>query len=109
VGVHMKTSMRPFLRWRLFSLVLAASCGTPPQVVQGTVVAYDAGSGTLTVRSEAVPVQVLEFSLEGAEIGTEPKEGDVVRIAFLEEGGKRHATRVMNVTRQEELGGKGGH
>jgi hypothetical protein len=84
--------------------LLAAACGNPPKVVQGIVAKYDPASHTLVLKDEKQPEQELVFSLEGAEIGAEPVEQDEVRLAYREEGGRLVATRVMNLTRQKEIG-----
>jgi hypothetical protein len=85
------------------AVVLIAACGTPPKVVQGTVVSYDGAAMTMVIRDEADPGRTLELSLEEAEIGAVPVPGDKVRIAYNERDGKLRATRVMNITRQAEL------
>ena len=82
-----------------------ASCGEGPKVIQGTVVSCDASAKALVVRDERPPQASIAFSLEGAEIGAEPQVGDVVRIAYREAAGRLAASRVMNLTRQKELGG----
>ncbi len=87
------------------SAFLPLACSQAPDVVQGTVVSYDPTTKLLVLRDEAKP-QVLQLSLAGAEVGAEPTTGDMVRIAYHERDGGRVATRVMNVSRQEEIGGK---
>lgn len=80
------------------------SCGEAPQVVQGTVVAYDPSTSTLILRDECPPHGEITLSLEDAEIGAEPESNDVVRAAFRTEGDRHKALRVMNLTRQKEIG-----
>jgi hypothetical protein len=84
--------------------ILVYSCENPPKVLQGTVVSYEAASKTLVVKDERQPQQGLVFSLQGAEIGADPVVQDEVRIAYKDEGGQLVATRVMNLTRQKEIG-----
>jgi len=88
---------------------LAAACVQPSQVVQGTVSNYQADAKTLVVKDEKPPHAELTLSLESAEIGAEPSAGDVVRVAYRDQQGKLTALRVMNLTRQKELTGSGGH
>ena len=84
--------------------LLISACGNPPKVVQGIVVKYDSASKTLVLKDEKQPDQELAFSLAGAEIGADPAEQDEVRLAYREQGGSLVAIRVMNLTRQKELG-----
>jgi hypothetical protein len=84
-----------------------AACGTAPEVVQGTVTSYDPEKNVLVLEEETRGS--LKVSLEGAEIGAEPVPGDIVRIACRAREGKLTATRVMNISRQSEAAGKGGH
>ena len=89
-------------------LLLVSACGPAPSVVQGAVVSYDASSKLLAVRDELPPRATMEISIAGAEVGADPTPGDTVRIAFRVVGDRPVATRVMNLTRQEELAKKGG-
>jgi len=98
------------------TVLLAAPCCTPfPEVIQGRVEEYDPASHSLLLQDQAPGSRQVRFSLESAEIGAEPVVGDTLRIAYREEGGVKVATRVMNITRQEEFGrrglakGSGGH
>ncbi len=43
------------------------------------------------------------YDTSGAMIGLVPKVGDVVRIAYEEKDNKRHAIKIMNVTKQGDL------
>jgi hypothetical protein len=90
----------------LSAAFLLESCATPPKVVQGIVVSYDKATETMVIQDESKPGSTLTFSLENAEIGAEAFPGDTVRISFLDQDSKLAATRVMNITRQEELGKK---
>jgi hypothetical protein len=89
-----------------FSLFVLA-CGPAPSVVQGTVVRYDASEKLLVLRDERPPQASMEISIAGAEVGADPIQGDTVRIAYRLAGDRPVATRVMNLTRQEEIGKKG--
>jgi hypothetical protein len=78
-------------------------CGKGPEVLQGRVVSYDPSSQDLVVKDERPPQREVRLSLEGAEIGAEPKPDDVVRVAYREADGGLVAGRVMNLTRQKEI------
>ena len=87
--------------------VLAWACGGEgPTVVQGTVVSYAPASGMVVVKDERPPGAELAFSLEGSDIGAEPRPGDEVRLAYRRQDNGLRALRVMNLTRQSELSGK---
>ena len=88
-------------------LVWLCGCGEAPRVVQGAVVSYEPSSQTLVMQDETRPGVTLRLSLDGAEVGAEAAPGDTVRVAYHESGTGPVATRVMNVTRQDELGKKG--
>jgi hypothetical protein len=88
------------------SLALAGC--NPPQVVQGTVVAFDEAAQVLVLRDEAPPNDELEYSIADAKVNATPAAGDVVRIAFYEEEGKRLATRVMKISQAADKDTGGG-
>jgi len=87
--------------------LLVTSCGPAPRVVQGTVVRYDATEKLLVLRDETAPQATMEISIAGAEVGADPIPGDAVRVAYRVVGDRSVATRVMNLTRQDEIGKKG--
>jgi hypothetical protein len=86
---------------------LSVGCIQAPSVIQGTVVRVDGGgSGSMVVRDERPPNQEVTLSLAGCEIGADPHAGDEVRVAYVERDGGHVALRVMNLTRQAEVGKK---
>jgi hypothetical protein len=87
--------------------LFVVACGPAPSVVQGTVVRYDAAEKLLVLRDERPPQATLEISIAGAEVGADPIPGDTVRVAYRVAGDRPVATRVMNLTRQEEIGKRG--
>ena len=87
--------------------VLAAGCVKSPLVVQGKVLGYDAQSKNLVVEDERNPGQSLTFSMAEADVGGEPAVGDLVRLAYHDEGGRLVAIRLMNLSHQTELMKKG--
>lgn len=88
--------------------VLAVACGPAPSVVQGTVVRYDATERLLVLQDERPPQATMEISIASAEVGADPIPGDTVRVAYRVAGDRPVATRVMNLTRQDEIAKKGG-
>lgn len=88
--------------------LLVPACGSAPRVVQGTVVRFDAIERIVVVRDELPPQATLEISIASAEVGADPSPGDTVRVAYRVAGSRPVATRVMNLTRQDELARKGG-
>ena len=89
-----------------FSLFVLA-CGPAPSVVQGTVVRYEASTKVVVIKDERAPQATMELSIAGAEVGADPVPGDTVRVAYRIFDNRPVATRVMNITRQEEIGKKG--
>ncbi len=77
-------------------------CSNPPSVVQGKVVSYDASKKVLVIQSEATPHPEVTLDLKSAEIGGAPAAGNVVRIAYRDQGGTLVAGRVMNLTTQKK-------
>lgn len=103
--------MRTRSPWLIVFLlgVAVAACPKPPKVVQGTVVSYDGTTTVLVMTDETEPGRQVTLVLEGAEVGAPPVSGDVVRVAYYDRNGKLVASRVMNLTRQSEIRGGGGH
>ena len=87
-------------------LAITSACVHAPKVFQGTVVSYDAATKAVVAKDDLPPGNEVQFSLAGADIGAEPAVGDLIRLAYNENGGQCTATRVMNLTRQAEVGKK---
>jgi hypothetical protein len=85
--------------------LLAVTACSKPLVLQGTVVSYDTQTKILIVTDERAPNRNFTFSIKNAEIGVEPAPGDLVRLAYRDQGGTLLAHRVMNMTRQKEIAG----
>ncbi|MBN1608235.1 MAG: hypothetical protein JW940_16505 [Polyangiaceae bacterium] len=82
------------------SIVLGCTaCYGDLRVVQGTVVAVDDTTHTLAVRDERAPNAVLPFQLASPAAA---EKGDVVRMAFRQQGESRSVVRLMNVTRSRK-------
>ena len=89
-------------------LAIALACAPPAPVVQGPVVSVDRAAKTITVQNENQPAEPpMTADISKAEIGAEPKVGEVVRLVYRTEAGKNVALRVMNLTQQKERGEKG--
>jgi hypothetical protein len=84
-----------------------SACFAAPEVYQGEVVSFDAGTQVVVVRDERPPHQEMSFVVAGGELGAGLQPGDEVRLAFVRERDHARALRVMNLTRQAEVGGKG--
>jgi hypothetical protein len=83
--------------------LLAISCASAPEVVQGTVVNCDETKKIVAIQEQGKPGSTLEFSFEGAEVGANPHPGDTIRVAYQKQNGTLRATRIMNITRQKDL------
>jgi hypothetical protein len=86
--------------------LVLAGCN-PPQVVQGTVVAVDEAAQELVLRDELLPNDEHEYSIADAKVNATPATGDVIRIAYYEDGDKRLATRVMKISQAADKGNAG--
>jgi hypothetical protein len=87
------------------ALVLLGACVAQAPVVQGRVVSLEAGQ--LRMQDESRPgAEPLVVDITRAEVGARPVAGDLVRVAYREEGGVRRALAVMNLTRQERAEGR---
>jgi hypothetical protein len=91
----------------LLALLAVTSCGNAPLVAQGKVIRYEAAARSVVLDNEKAPGQQMLFSLTGADVGAEPEVGDMIRVAYRDEGGKLVALRVMNLSKQAELAKKG--
>jgi hypothetical protein len=86
------------------AISICAACGEAPKVVQGSVVSYDPASKVIVIRDECPPKAEITLAVGKADTGAEPQPNDVVRAAYRAEGGTNSALRIMNITRQKELG-----
>jgi hypothetical protein len=76
------------------------TCSEAPLVVQGTVVQYNSMEKTIVIKDEQAPNQELTLQVSSAEMGTEPKEGEIVRISYHQTSQGMVGIRVMNVSHQ---------
>jgi hypothetical protein len=84
------------------ALVPLLSCSNPPSVIQGKVVSYDGEKKVLVLEDELPPRLQRSLDLKSAEVGGTPAPGNVVRIAYRDQGGTLVAGRVMNLTQQKK-------
>ena len=80
----------------VLAAALLSGCARP-KVVQGTVVEADPAAHRIVVRDELPPNAELTFDVAEAEMNGKPAAGDVVRIAYDEDGATLRATRVMSL------------
>jgi hypothetical protein len=78
------------------------SCSNPPSVIQGKVVSYDDAKKVLVLQDELPPNLQRSLDLRSAEVGGAPAPGNVVRIAYRDQGGTLVAGRVMNLSTQKK-------
>ncbi len=86
------------------SVCLLCACGAPPKVVQGSVISLDPAAKIIVVRDECAPNLDITLSFDGAEIGAEPQVNDLLRVSYTEAGGRLVANRLMNLTKQHDIG-----
>jgi hypothetical protein len=94
--------------------LLLSACFVRSDVFQGEVVRYDTAAQVVVVRDEKPPHAEASFVVAGSELGADLQPGDEVRLAYVRDGAQLRAVRVMNLTRQSEVGRKakaaaGGH
>jgi hypothetical protein len=74
------------------------------EIAQGKCITYEGGK-QLTIEEYDVKDKPTgkntTFETASAVVGIAPKAGDVVRIAYKEESGKKVAVRIMNVSKQD--------
>ena len=88
------------------AVCLTSACVDAPTVIQGAVVGNDEAAQTIVVRDERPPHDQVVIALAGSEVGADLHPGDEVRVAYVAEGERLRAVRVMNLTRQAEVGKK---
>ena len=88
----------------VITLILAGAtfltCSDAPLVVQGSVVQYNATDKTLVVRDDQSPNPELTILLATADMGTEPKPGEIVRVSYRQTAEGMNGIRVMNLSHQ---------
>ena len=94
------------------SFLLSASFVLAAEVGQGKCIKYEKESMLITMEEYDInfskeyphgrPTGVKSvYNAAKAEIGVDPKPGDILRIAYEVKGAEKVAIRVMNVTRQD--------
>lgn len=80
------------------------------EVIQGKCIDYKAGEVIIveeydtnfsTSKYGNPTEKEIEFDITNAEIGITPQNGDIIRLAYVLQGDKKTALKVMNVTRQD--------
>jgi hypothetical protein len=95
----MMTKLTAVITLTLISAVFL-TCSDSPRVVQGSVVQYNATDKTLVVRDEQSPNPELTILLATADMGTEPKPGEIVRVSYRQTAEGMTGIRVMNLSHQ---------
>jgi hypothetical protein len=76
------------------------ACSDAPLVVQGTVLQYNSTEKTIVIKDEQAPNQELTLQVSSAEMGTDPKLGEIVRISYHQTSEGMVGIRVMNLSHQ---------
>lgn len=76
------------------------TCSDAPLVVQGTVVQYNSTEKTIVIKNEQSPNQEIIVQVSSAEMGTEPKVGEIVRVSYRQTPQGMVGIRVMNLSHQ---------
>ncbi|TVM14587.1 hypothetical protein DPQ33_17115 [Oceanidesulfovibrio indonesiensis] len=96
----------------MLTALLLPATAFAAEVAQGECVSYDAENKIIVIEEYDTnfdlenryghPTGIItEFDATSAKIGILPEEGDILRIAFVVEGSKKMALKVMNVTKQD--------
>jgi hypothetical protein len=102
----------------VLTLVAAAAFITGPaaavtaEVVQGKCVKYEPDKQLVTIEeydtnfSKEAPYGkptgiVFEGDVKTAKVGIKPEPGDILRIAFVLDGGTKRVLKIMNVSKQD--------
>jgi len=88
------------------AVLVAVACGPAAPIVEGKVLKAENGGMKVTVADEATG-EMVTLELNGAEMGSPPEPGHVVRIVYRADGAANKALRVMNLTHAEKLGSSG--
>ena len=92
--------------------LLFAATAMAADVVQGKCLEYNKDSQVIKIKEydtniskEArygLPTDIeSEYDVSTAKIGIKPEPGDILRIAYITEGSKKIAIKVMNVSKQD--------
>jgi len=76
------------------------TCSDAPLVVQGTVVQYNSTEKTIVIKDDQTPNQEIIVQVSSAEMGTEPKVGEIVRVSYRQTPQGIVGIRVMNLSHQ---------
>jgi hypothetical protein len=93
-------------------ILLGLNRASAADVAQGKCVKFDTAAKRIILEKYSLEKshdnpygkstgRISEFDTTGAKIGILPEQGDVLRVAYIVEGGIKRAIRVMNVTKQD--------
>ena len=105
----MKTRMISIAALMLTVLTAAAWAG---EVSQGRLIGFGTAPTTITIEEYDINFNaqnpygtptgiVTQYDVSSAKIGIAPEPGDILRIAYVENGDSRRAFKVMNVSKQD--------
>ena len=92
--------------------IVLAGAATAAEVSQGKVISVTTDPAQVTIEEYDINFSaqapygnatgiITQFDLSQAKIGLKPEPGDVLRIAYVIEGEKNLALKVMNVSKQD--------
>lgn len=96
----------------LMAAMWITSIGSAAEVSQGKCTVFDPAQHTLSIEEYGLnfskeqpygePTGVISnYDIKKALIGIAPEPGDILRIAYTDNGGQRIAVKVMNVSKQD--------
>ena len=96
----------------MLAVLLSAQVAMASDVAQGKCVTFDPAAKRIVLEEYGLDIsaanpygsatgRITEFDVTAAKIGITPEPGDILRIAYTMDGETRHATKVMNVSKQD--------
>jgi len=91
-------------------LISLAGClgdgGKESQVYEGVCLSVGPGGKTITLANSQPKLNPIEgdsatFDLTGAKVGLPPEKGNLIRLAYFQQGKGFKAIKVMNMTKQD--------
>ncbi len=107
----MKTARLLLTLLTVLSLFVLHAVSYAAEVSQGMCKSFDPSARTLVIEeydTNITPEQryggatgiINSYDTSLAQVGIPPSPGDIIRIAYKADGGKRQALKIMNVTKQ---------
>jgi len=110
--MKMKLAMTVLMLAAAAAILAGPVAAVTPEVVQGKCVKYEPDKQLVTIEeydtnfSKEAPYGkptgiIFEGDVKTAKIGIKPEPGDILRIAFVVDGGTKRVLKVMNVSKQD--------